>query len=144
MMIGKCLCGQIEFEVSGALPNIYRCHCSLCKKATGTSSCSGVVVGYENLKWISGTDKIKSFTKENGFRTDFCSDCGSPVPNKMNVGDYMWIPAGTLEGDIESKIAAYIFTANKAGWEVEASVCISLEGGPENIEEFVNSLHHEV
>lgn len=142
-MKGKCLCGQIEFEVFGVLPNLYQCHCSLCKKATGTSSCSALVVDLDKLKWVAGEDKIKSFTKENGFRTDFCSDCGSPVPNKMNVGDYMWIPAGVLEGKIGSRIGAHIFKGNMAEWEDEIADCISLDGGPGNLDEFMRSLHRE-
>ena len=139
-MKGKCLCGQIEFKVTGDLPNLYQCHCGLCKKATGTAASSGLVVGLDNLEWISGTDQISSFTKENGFRTDFCSNCGSPVPNKMNVGEYMWIPAGVIEGSMDSKVGAHIFTANKASWEEEAPGCVALDNGPDNIDEFMSSL----
>ena len=140
-MKGKCLCGKVEFEVTGKLSNIYQCHCTLCQKATGTSSCSSLITDINNVKWLNGQEQIKSFTKENGFRTDFCSVCGSPVPNKMNIGEYMWIPAGILEGDIESKIASHIFTESKASWDTESNNCKLLLGGPENIEEFMSELN---
>ncbi|WP_458358993.1 GFA family protein, partial [Vibrio parahaemolyticus] len=29
-MKGNCLCGEVSFELSGELPPIYQCHCSLC------------------------------------------------------------------------------------------------------------------
>ncbi|MGL1066984.1 GFA family protein, partial [Vibrio vulnificus] len=28
---GNCLCGEVSFELSGELPPIYQCHCSLCR-----------------------------------------------------------------------------------------------------------------
>ena len=142
-MIGKCLCGQVVFEIIGQLPDLYQCHCSLCKKATGTASSYGLVVGLENIKWIKGKEKINSYTKENGYRTDFCSNCGSPVPNKMNIGEYMWAPAGVLEGSINGKVAAHIFTKSKASWEGDIPRCEMYENSPENINDFMQSLKHE-
>ena len=142
-MKGKCVCGQVEFEISGNLPNLYQCHCSLCKKATGTAACLAVVVGVNNIKWLKGQDNITSFTKENGFRTDFCSTCGSPVPNKMNLGEYLWIPAGVLEGSMDGKIAAHIFSESMASWEDEAENCKSYQNAPEDVHAFMESLSNK-
>ena len=142
-MKGKCLCGQVEFEISGNLPNLYQCHCNLCKKTTGTSSCSSLVIDSDKIKWIKGKDKISTYTKENGFITNFCSTCGSPVPNKMNIGEYIWVPAGSLEGPINRKVAVHIFTESKASWEQETSNCKNIESGPDNINEFMQSLQNE-
>ena len=139
-MKGRCLCGQVEFEVFGKLPNLYQCHCSLCKKATGTSACASLITDINNVRWIKGQDGISSYTKDNGFRSDFCSVCGSPVPNKMNIGEYMWVPAGLLDGAIDSKIAAHIFTRSKASWEQATDHCKALAGGPEDIDEFMEQL----
>jgi len=142
-MIGKCLCGQIVFRVSGTLPYFYQCHCGLCKKATGAAASTGFVVGVDKLEWITGKSKISSYTTEKGFRSDFCNNCGSPVPNKMNVGEYIWIPAGTLEGSVESRIGAHIFTENRGSWELDTSNCLVLKNGPDNIDEFMHSLIRE-
>ena len=30
-MQGKCLCGGVRFTLSGEIPNLYQCHCSLCR-----------------------------------------------------------------------------------------------------------------
>jgi len=37
-MIGKCLCGEIQFEIKGELPHLYQCHCLLCRKQGGSSA----------------------------------------------------------------------------------------------------------
>jgi hypothetical protein len=142
-MKGKCLCGQIEFQVIGKFSNLYQCHCSICQKATGTACSSGLITDIGNVRWISGLDKVSSFTKENGFRSDFCRICGSPVPNKMNIGEYMWIPAGLLQGPVNAEIVAHIHTESKPSWEKNAKHCKIFSGGPDNIEEFMRLLHKE-
>ena len=140
-MYGKCLCGNVEFEILNKIPNLYQCHCSLCQKATGSSSCSSFITSAKNINWITGKDKITPYTNNNGFRSDFCSQCGSPVPNIMTLGDYLWVPAGLLEGMTNSKIAAHIHLNSKASWESEIDNCNSISEGPNDINQFVNLLH---
>ena len=139
-MLGKCLCGNVQFEILDEISNLYQCHCSLCQKATGSSSCSSFVVGTNGIKWVSGKQNITSFAKENGFQSDFCMTCGSPVPNKMNIGDYIWVPAGLLEGNAGVSIAAQIHLNSKASWEVELENQIIYSDSPSDIEQFMLSL----
>lgn len=139
-MKGKCLCGEVEFEVVGKLSNLYQCHCSLCQKATGSSCVSSLVTSGDGVKWIRGKEKVSSYTKDNGYRTDFCSICGSPVPNKMSIGDYMWIPAGLLEGPVDMQIVAHIYTASGASWDRDSENCETFSEGPVNLDEFIDLL----
>lgn len=139
-MKGKCLCGQVEFEVVGKLSNLYQCHCSLCRKATGSSSVSSLITDGNGVRWISGKEQISSYTKENGYRSDFCSVCGSPVPNKMSIGDYMWIPAGLLEDPVDLQIAAHIYTASGASWDRGSENCRNFPEGPAHLGEFIDLL----
>ncbi len=140
-MKGKCLCGEVEFQIIGKLPNMYQCHCSLCQKATGSSSCSSFITRIDGIKWINGKEKISSYTRESGFRSDFCSVCGSPVPNVMNIGNYMWVPAGLLEGVTNSKIAAHIHDNSKASWENNSENVKIFAEGPDSIEKFIKLLY---
>lgn len=139
-MNGKCLCGLVQFKITGNASNLYQCHCTLCQKVTGTSASSGLITGVDAVIWMSGQDKISSFTADNGYRTDFCRVCGSPVPNKMNVGDYMWIPAGSLDGVVDRQVVAQIFTRSRPSWATQSEHCISLQAGPDNIDEFMGFL----
>ena len=128
-MKGSCLCGSVEFNVS-VIKNIYQCHCSLCRKQGGSASNTGTVVPIEQLEWIKGKDNIKSWVKESGFRSDFCSDCGSPVPNILRGLSYYWIPVGTLE-DGPFEIVANLYTGSKASWGVVAPTGERFETMPE-------------
>ena len=34
---GSCICGEVAFEVEGPFDLFLNCHCSRCRKATGTA-----------------------------------------------------------------------------------------------------------
>lgn len=139
-MKGTCLCGSVSFEIIGAITNLYQCHCSLCQKATGSNACAAFITDSNGVRWLAGQEYINSFTCKNGFRTDFCRQCGSPLPNKINLGDYMWIPAGTLDEPLQRKIVAHIHTASRACWESNVGHAIEYAHGPESITAFFASL----
>jgi hypothetical protein len=135
---GSCLCGGIEFSITDIGANIYQCHCSLCRKQGGSASNTGTVVPLLNLEWTKGKENIRSWIKDSGFRSDFCSICGSPVPNPLRQFDYYWVPVGTLE-DGPFKIVASIYTKSKASWGVVAPTGKRFEIMPD-FEEFISLL----
>jgi hypothetical protein len=116
-MNGKCLCGSIQFEVRNPPRGLYQCHCSLCRKQSGAASNAAFIVRSENLAWITGQELISSYIKPTGFRSDFCSQCGSPVPNPVRSTDYVWVPVGLLEDSSALEIAMHLFVGSKASWE---------------------------
>ena len=121
-MKGTCLCGAIRFETDGEPPNLYQCHCSLCRKQSGSSANAATVVHESKFSWKSGLDQISYFKKETGFTSNFCSTCGSPVPNQLRDTDKIWIPAGLLEDEGDLAIVVHICTGSKASWdEIPAS-----------------------
>lgn len=134
-MKGSCLCGTIEFSVRDLGNSIYQCHCSLCRKQGGSASNSGTVVPLSQLTWIRGKEHIKSWVKDSGFRSDFCSNCGSPVPNPLRGLNYYWIPVGVLE-DGPFNIVANLYTGSKASWGVVAPTGKQFETMPE-LEDFI-------
>ncbi|MCJ8311616.1 MAG: GFA family protein [Saccharospirillaceae bacterium] len=134
-MIGKCLCGVVQFEIVGELPNLYQCHCSLCRKVSGSSSNSAMLIESKNYKWICGNQHISSFARSSGFRSDFCSKCGSPVPNKMKIGNGYWVPVGLfediLEETLEVEVAAHLYVGSKACWHTIGGNAKQYEKMPE-------------
>ena len=116
-MLCCCLCGQVEFEIVGDIPNLYQCHCSLCRKQGGSTSNTATILESKNFLWLSGKEKISSWVKDNGFRSDFCSKCGTPVPNPLSSASYFWVPAGLFTSEVKSKIVAHLYVGSKASWD---------------------------
>lgn len=119
-MEGQCLCGTVSFEIEGPLPNLYQCHCSICRKLSGSSSDTATFLNREQFKWRSGLDVIQSYRMESGYRSDFCQKCGSSVPHLMDNQEQYWIPAGLLDESGNEKVVAHLYVSRKAIWDVLA------------------------
>lgn len=117
---GSCLCGAVKFEVIGDIPELYSCHCSICRKATGAAANAAFCLPPEKFRWLGGDPEIKTWIRETGYRNDFCPQCGSSVPNPLRGGDGFWCPAGLLNGPTGSKIANHYCVASKADFDVIA------------------------
>lgn len=133
-MKGECLCGTVKFEIEEEIRNLYQCHCSLCRKATGAAANAATFVQDSAFRWVAGESDIRSFKKPSGFRSDFCSVCGSPVPNSLRGSGMVWIPAGLLDELDASRISAHLHTKSAAPWEQESAECARLDGGPDSLE----------
>jgi hypothetical protein len=139
-MHGQCLCGKVRFKISGELPLLYQCHCSLCRKQGGSSSNTATVVANEQFRWLAGQEAISSWVKETGFRSDFCSTCGSPVPNPLRNTPYYWVPAGLLDGDNGLEVGVHLFVGSKAAWDVPSKTGAQYDSWP-GLLEFIQLLH---
>ena len=133
-MKGKCLCGKVQFELLGDIPNLYQCHCSLCRKVSGSSSNSAMRIASERFKWSKGKQEVSSYQTPSGFISNFCSTCGSPVPNIRASGDDYWVPVGLLEEQAGDKIAvaAHLFVDSKAAWDFISHASVQFEEMPES------------
>ena len=118
MARGQCNCGGIEFEIDQNLSEVYVCHCSICRRSTGSNGIAVVVVPTERLRWIRGQDLISSWIKPGAdWQTWFCRICGSPVPGDNNPGT-VFVPAGSItEGGEKLRVAHHIWVDSRAVWD---------------------------
>jgi len=94
----------------------------------------------QRFRWISGQERISSFAKPTGFRSHFCSICGSPVPNPLRNTSYYWVPAGLFEGSEKLEIAVHLYVGSKASWDTAALSGAQYETMPEMLA-FIRVLH---
>ena len=116
-MKGQCLCGGVAFELDAPLPDLYQCHCSLCRKTTGSSANAAFRIDARQFAWLSGEDQISRYISDSGFKSHFCRCCGSPLPNLTAGGDAYWVPVGLLEDSGEIELVAHLFTGSRASWD---------------------------
>lgn len=119
MPTGSCNCGEVSFEIDRDLTDVFVCHCSICRQATGGNGIAVVVVENEHFRWLGGEALINTWRKPgHDWQIWFCGQCGSPVPG-VNDEARMFIPAGTLtEGQGELRVAHHIWVDSKADWDV--------------------------
>ncbi|KZT38531.1 hypothetical protein SISSUDRAFT_1004593 [Sistotremastrum suecicum HHB10207 ss-3] len=83
---GTCLCGEISFEVLSEPVITSTCHCSNCKKFTGTVFTTNLVFPSNSIKVTLGESQISLYIDKlqdsgNILKRHFCSNCGSPLYN---------------------------------------------------------------
>ena len=112
---GGCLCGSCRYIIMGERPKaMYLCHCSRCRKETGTIHGANAFFNNAQLLWEKGQGNITCFKLE-GTRKQraFCSTCGSPLPRQE--GDFhVVLPVGTVDDDAFLDPTAHIYYASRS------------------------------
>ena len=118
---GSCLCGKVRFEIRPPFSGFRYCHCSRCRKASGSAHAANVFVPESQFKWLDGESSVKRFDLPGAqrFAVWFCSDCGTRLPHKVRGRDDFLVPAGTLDADPGKRPENSIFWGSKASWYVE-------------------------
>lgn len=114
---GRCSCSAVEFKFSTDALYAYQCHCSICRKASGSAYSSTLMAPENTFSWVHGTEFVSSYSKESGYKVNFCSRCGSPVPNKFRNFPLFSVPVGSIEGSPDIKIVAKLFLGSRAVWD---------------------------
>lgn len=116
---GSCLCGGVRFVITGTPGPIGQCHCSKCRKGSGTDGNAVMYAATGHFAWESGEDLIKAFypDKQSDWHSVFCQACGSPVPLESKRNNLFYVPAGLLDDDPGHRgYVGHIFVESKAPW----------------------------
>ena len=116
---GSCLCGAGRYEVDEPFAHFVHCHCSRCRKATGTAHASNAVVMRAAFRWTAGEVEVGNYvlpTAARGFATAWCKHCGAPVPHVTRSGLRVIVPAGSLDETPGMKPEIHAHWASRAGW----------------------------
>jgi hypothetical protein len=128
---GSCLCGTVRFEVDGDFERFYLCHCEYCRKDTGSAHAANLFSSTAKLSWLSGADKVKTFNlPSTRHAKSFCSNCGSALPNVHMNGQFVLVPAGSIDGKLAIRPDAHIFVDSKAAWDNELETIPKISGFP--------------
>lgn len=95
-MQGSCLCGAVNYQVSGRMRSVVACHCTQCRKASG-HYVAATQVRKESLQ-IQGEDNLSWYQSSATAKRAFCKTCGSQLFWTELSSDDVSIMAGTLDG----------------------------------------------
>lgn len=128
---GSCLCRAVRFEIEEFLPRAGHCHCTMCRKFHGASFSTYAGVKTDKFHWVSGEDKVKTYTADNETVRTFCSHCGASLlfssPNLP--ADVIEVALGVMDDDIPVEPVAHIHFGSRANWTVAADDLPKYEAG---------------
>lgn len=128
---GSCLCGQVRFEIAGAFDSFFLCHCSRCRKGTGSAHGANLFARGATLNWLSGEDAVSSYAvAETRHSRSFCGTCGSALPQSQFGGGLLIVPAGSLDTPVEIRPTAHICCEDRADWDRDLAAVSQIDGLP--------------
>lgn len=116
MLHGSCLCGTVRFQLGARPQFINYCHCSMCRKISGSAFGAFLHAPGESFRWLAGQDDIAAYASSPGNVRAFCRVCGASVPVLEGGGAHVIIPAGSVDGDPQVRPVVHIHVASKAVW----------------------------
>ncbi len=129
---GACVCGAIAYTIRPPYYAFQFCHCSRCRKATGSAHATNLFVKADNLTWEKGEEHVRRYELPEAkyWSHCFCDVCGSSMPWLSRTGKAYIVPAGTLDEDPGELPNRNIYFGSRADWYVHASDLETFEEGP--------------
>lgn len=112
---GSCDCRKVHFEVSDAFTYAMNCHCSNCRRRTGSAFKPFGGIARSALQVVRGSEDVKIRGEVDGHDA-FCTSCGSLLYSVVRDGAYVHVPLGTLHDAPSCRPTAHIYVGSKAPW----------------------------
>ena len=112
---GSCLCGQVKYRVEDAFAYALNCHCSNCRRATGSAFKAFAGIERIRLTITCGAQDLLIFGQELAHDAR-CAKCGSLLYSLVREGTFVHVTLGTLTDEPTIQPSAHIFVGSKAPW----------------------------
>jgi hypothetical protein len=131
---GSCLCERVRYRVTGPFEVFHLCHCSQCRRSTGSAHAANIFTSEDRLEWLAGEELVKRYTpdKPGVISKCFCSHCGSLVPYTSLKSGKLIIPAGSLNEAPGILPEDNIFWRDRADWYDAGLDAEHVEQSPED------------
>lgn len=118
-LAGRCYCGAVEYDVADEFLYAANCHCSNCRRVTGSAFKPFAGIEREKLRVTAGDDALMMFGEADAHDTH-CARCGSLLYSVVRGGAYVHVAMGTLTHDPSIRPDHHIFVDSKAPWHTIA------------------------
>jgi hypothetical protein len=112
---GRCLCGQVQYEVQDGFSYALNCHCSNCRRATGSAFKPFAGIEREKLKVLCAAEDLLLFGGDEAHDAR-CRKCGSLLYSVVRDGKFVHVTLGTLVETPTIRPSAHIFVGSRAPW----------------------------
>lgn len=117
-LAGGCLCGAVRFEVTEPLESAGYCHCTRCRRRTGTAASVQARVAPGSLRVLDGEEHVRCWAPEDGYAKCFCDLCGGALWSRHPEDETrISVRLGAFDGDPGIRPSYRQFVAYAAPWE---------------------------
>ncbi|MFV3077838.1 GFA family protein [Niveispirillum fermenti] len=112
-LAGQCYCGAVRYRVTDAFAYAANCHCSGCRRATGSAFKPFAGIEARHLSITQGQIRIYG---DALCHDAHCPTCGSLLYSLVRDGAYVHVTLGTLVDTPTIRPTEHIFVGSKAPW----------------------------
>jgi hypothetical protein len=115
---GRCLCGEVRFQVTAPFQSAGYCHCKRCQRRSGTTSTLNATVVAEGFEILQGEELIATWRPIDGRPKSFCRKCGGHLFSGEPESDpTVGVRLGALEGDPEIRPRWHQWVSSAPSWD---------------------------
>jgi hypothetical protein len=114
-LAGACYCRAVRYAVADEFRYAMNCHCSNCRRTTGSAFKPFAGIERAKLEVIEGRDKLL-IVGEFDAHDAHCAACGSLLYSVVRDGAYVHVPLGTVIDAPSIRPNKHIFVGSKAPW----------------------------
>ena len=115
-LTGRCLCGSAQYVVADEFRYALNCHCSNCRRTTGSAFKPFAGIERSKLRVTKGEDHLLIFGNPDAAHDTHCEACGSFLYSVVREGAFVHVAMGTLVDEPGIRPTAHIFVGSKAPW----------------------------
>jgi hypothetical protein len=112
---GRCLCGDICYEYTGAPDRLFHCHCASCRRHVSSAVATFACVLRDTFRFTHGTPQ--TYQSSPGVKRSFCPRCGSPIAYEADrIPNEIHLYHGTLADPGSVPPTAHLYVAEQLAW----------------------------
>jgi hypothetical protein len=115
ILTGSCYCRTVEYRVDDAFTYSQNCHCSNCRRATGSAFKPFAGIERARLMVTKGRDHLLYVGTPDANDTR-CGLCGSLLFSVVRDGAWVHVALGSLMDQPSIRPSSHIFVGSKAPW----------------------------
>ncbi|EUB98992.1 glutathione-dependent formaldehyde-activating GFA [Rhizobium sp. CF080] len=112
---GQCYCGAVAYEVEDAFVYAANCHCSNCRRTTGSAFKPFAGIERQKFAVVKGEDDLLIFGDAENHDAH-CKVCGSLLYSRVRETAWVHVAMGTLVDAPIIRPTHHIFVGSKAPW----------------------------
>jgi hypothetical protein len=132
---GSCLCRGVRYAIEGELGDFGYCHCTSCRKASGSAHGANAGIDRSRFHLLSGAELLREYESSPGKLRVFCGTCGSPMYAYLTSSrDVLRVRLGSLDTPFAKRPLAHTWVSDKATWEpIDDAVPQFAEWAPKSV-----------
>src|SRR6478609_7060340 len=115
ILAGECFCRAVRYAVADEFAYALNCHCSNCRRTTGSAFKPFAGIAREKFSVTSEHDDLMTYGDETAHDAH-CRRCGSLLYSAVREGAFVHVAMGTLIDAPSIRPTAHIFVGSKALW----------------------------